>query len=326
MNIKELNALIDVDYILGILGLPIVNDLGDEVQTVCPFHSDTNPSLNISRSKRVYHCFGCSSAGNIIGLVADSQEISFKQAADNLAKIFGVELTASVKLNTSEEETIKWLLAQRKKEPKAQAPLPEQRVAVYGKDRYRIKTMPYWKDTNFPDTVLDFFELGVKNDRLFIPIRDEKDKLVGYSTRSPLTSPEEGRYLHMKGFQKTFILYNFNNVIKLLEEGQCDVILLTEGFSDVWNAFSHGFMKAVAVMGKEVTQEQIDLLLKYTYRVVLCLDADPSGKDGMKKFYNQTKNLVDIEYMKLPNGRDLGSLSKEEFWEFWNNKKQITGS
>jgi DNA primase len=127
----------------------------------------------------------------------------------------------------------------------------------------------------------------------------------------------------MKGFQKSTIIYNFNNVSKLLDEGECDIIMLTEGFSDVWRAFSHGFLKCAAIMGKEATQQQIDLLLKHTYRVCLAFDRDRAGEEGMKSFWDKTKNLVEIEWLKIPKGKDLGSLSKNEFWELYNGRVKV---
>jgi DNA primase catalytic core len=35
---------------------------------VCPFHDDKNPSLSLSDTNKVYHCFGCQASGNVFTL------------------------------------------------------------------------------------------------------------------------------------------------------------------------------------------------------------------------------------------------------------------
>ena len=43
---------------------------GGEYKIVCPFHDDDNPSLSISEDKRVFHCFGCQTSGDLVYLFA----------------------------------------------------------------------------------------------------------------------------------------------------------------------------------------------------------------------------------------------------------------
>ena len=38
---------------------------GNNYVAVCPFHSDTNPSMNISVDKQIYKCFSCGAGGNV---------------------------------------------------------------------------------------------------------------------------------------------------------------------------------------------------------------------------------------------------------------------
>jgi DNA primase len=50
----------------------------------CPFHDDDTPSLIISESKNVFHCFGCNAAGTVIDWVMKIEGVSFRHAAEIL--------------------------------------------------------------------------------------------------------------------------------------------------------------------------------------------------------------------------------------------------
>jgi DNA primase len=255
----------------------------------------------------------------------DMDNCSFKQAVDKLAHMVGVRVKLNAELAKGKTETVDWLKGQRKHVVYTDKDITDV-VNLVNKSRRlkgHIKKSEYWKDMKFSNDIVDFFELGYYNNRIIIPIRNLDDTLVAYSSRSAETDPIKGRYLHKKGFSRRDVLYNYNNVVKLLEDGQCDMIMLTEGFSDVWRAFQHGFLKCVAIMGREVTPEQTELLLRYTYKVCLALDRDRAGMDGMRQFAKRAGHLVDIEWMAIPPHRDVGSLSKEEFWKYFNERKVI---
>jgi len=44
---------------------------------LCPFHDDTNPSLQVSDAKGLYHCFSCKASGNAINFVKEIEKVLF---------------------------------------------------------------------------------------------------------------------------------------------------------------------------------------------------------------------------------------------------------
>jgi DNA primase len=50
----------------------------------CPFHEDKTPSLVITPSKNLFHCFGCGAAGDVIAWVQKIEGVSFKHAVELL--------------------------------------------------------------------------------------------------------------------------------------------------------------------------------------------------------------------------------------------------
>lgn len=60
---------------------------GKELIGLCPFHKDTNPSLNIDPVKNVWHCKGaCGEGGDVIEWVKRNEGISFTHAVELLKR------------------------------------------------------------------------------------------------------------------------------------------------------------------------------------------------------------------------------------------------
>jgi DNA primase len=65
---------------------------GNRFKGLCPFHSEKTPSFHVSTDKGFYKCFGCGKAGDILSFVMETEGLQFTEAAETLAKRFGVEL------------------------------------------------------------------------------------------------------------------------------------------------------------------------------------------------------------------------------------------
>ena len=65
---------------------------GNRFKGLCPFHSEKSPSFHVSADKGFYKCFGCGKAGDILNFVMETEGLQFTEAAEALAKRFGVTL------------------------------------------------------------------------------------------------------------------------------------------------------------------------------------------------------------------------------------------
>lgn len=65
---------------------------GNRFKGLCPFHSEKTPSFHVTTDKGFYKCFGCGKAGDILSFVMETEGLQFTEAAETLAKRFGVEL------------------------------------------------------------------------------------------------------------------------------------------------------------------------------------------------------------------------------------------
>lgn len=65
---------------------------GARFKGLCPFHNEKTPSFHVTSDKGFYKCFGCGKAGDILSFVMETEGLQFTEAAEALAKRFGVEL------------------------------------------------------------------------------------------------------------------------------------------------------------------------------------------------------------------------------------------
>ena len=65
---------------------------GNRFKGLCPFHAEKTPSFHVSSDKGFYKCFGCGKAGDILNFVMETEGLQFTEAAEALAKRFGVTL------------------------------------------------------------------------------------------------------------------------------------------------------------------------------------------------------------------------------------------
>ena len=70
---------------------------GINYQACCPFHQEKTPSFVVNPARGIWHCFGCSKGGNVIGFLMEHETMTFPEAVRALGKRYGI---------TIEEETL----------------------------------------------------------------------------------------------------------------------------------------------------------------------------------------------------------------------------
>src|SRR5262245_45958723 len=58
----------------------------------CPFHEERTASFTVTPAKGLFHCFGCSVAGDVIGFVTKYDKVSFAGALEKLAHRANLDL------------------------------------------------------------------------------------------------------------------------------------------------------------------------------------------------------------------------------------------
>ena len=63
-----------------------LNERGGRYWGLCPFHNEKTPSFSVSREKQLYYCFGCKQGGNVTNFLMKTENLSFPEAVERLAK------------------------------------------------------------------------------------------------------------------------------------------------------------------------------------------------------------------------------------------------
>ena len=82
-DIERLKSEIAVERLVTASGIALRKSGKDQIGQ-CPFHDDAEPSLVVTASKNLWHCFGCQTGGGPIDWVMKIHGVSFRHAVELL--------------------------------------------------------------------------------------------------------------------------------------------------------------------------------------------------------------------------------------------------
>ena len=82
-EIERLKSEIAVERLVEASGIALKKSGKDQIGQ-CPFHDDAEPSLVVTASKNLWHCFGCQAGGGPIDWVMKRRGVSFRHAVELL--------------------------------------------------------------------------------------------------------------------------------------------------------------------------------------------------------------------------------------------------
>lgn len=321
---------------------------GSNHMGLCPFHNEKSPSFSVSRSKQMYHCFGCGVGGNVYTFVMEYENYSFVEALKMLADRVGVNLPEAEytpeqkrQMNTKQQ-----LLDINKKAaifyysqlfgPSGTnalgylkgRQLSEEIVKRFGlgySDISGKNLYKYLRNEGYSDELLKMSGLFTFDEkkgaydkfwnRVMFPIMDVNSKVIGFGGR--VMSDAKPKYLNSPEtilFDKSRNLFGMN----IARTSRSKNIIICEGYMDVISLHQSGFNNAVASLGTALTGLQAALIKRYSSDVILCYDSDEAGtKAAMRaipilKEAGLTTKVIDLRPYKDPD-EFIKALGKEEF-------------
>lgn len=309
---------------------------GKNYVALCPFHPDKNPSLNISREKGLFHCFGCGAGGTIYHFVMKIENVNFERAVEIVANWAKVEIPQFdyVKKNDwiykFHEEIADYFKENLFKNENLLNYLKNRGIEKEGIEKFKIGYAPpdiddFLKEKNINEKKLK--ETGISpyrnfSKRLIFPIRSISGKIVGFSGRA--LEGEEPKYINSQEaiFKKGENLYG-------LYEGKEEIlktkeVVLVEGYMDVILLHINGIKNVVSSMGTSFTEEQGKILKRFADRLYISFDPDTGGIEGTKRALEiGEKYNFEIKIIIIPQNLDpdeyLLKFGKESFISLMKN-------
>ena len=282
-----------------------LNKRGKNYLGLCPFHQEKTPSFSVSPEKNIAMCMSCHEGGTPINFYRKIKNISFEEAATELALRAGLKVKEKKTITDPNEVYYRLMkeaasfyqfnLHHSEKSEEALNYLKKREMTDELIEHFMIGYAPAFgqslylllKDKGF--SVSDMIKLGLvkqKDDgsyydlfseRIIFPITNPKGFIVGFSART-LNPNEKVKYMNSPEtiiFKKGQLLYHYYEAIS--EIRRTKQVILCEGFFDVISSYQAGFKQVVATMGTALTKDQAKLMKAQSQSVIIAYDGDQAG-------------------------------------------------
>lgn len=318
---------------------------------LCPFHTEKTPSFTVSEDKQIFHCFGCHAGGNVFKFLMDYKKISFVEAVQEIAEQQGIEISyddegynekqseqeilfdinteaaryfSNNLLNDEEGEIARNYFLNRN--------IKVQTMRAFGLG-YALNgwenLVSYLKQKNIDlEKAIQLGLIGRNKDgrvydklagRIIFPIFSPNGRVVAFAGRKLREDDSGGKYINSPEsiiYVKGKILYGLSHAKDDIRK--LDKAIIVEGYMDLISLYQAGIKNVVAVSGTALTDDQAQLLSRYTKNVILLFDADTAGiKASMRSIEILLRRDFEVKISTLPKGEDpdsfVNKFGKEAF-------------
>lgn len=314
--------LLDQTNIIDLIdGYVPLKKFGANYKACCPFHEEKSPSFVVSPQKQIYHCFGCSAGGNAISFLMNYEHLTFIEALNILAKRLGILLPESDAVITKPKPDDHLYQAMNAANTYYQQQLNSSVIAKnyltkrgltaqiierfqlgYAPNQWDALSLQLKKQCSTKSLV----EAGLVTEkntsqvfdrfrhRIMFPIRNRQGKCIAFGGR--ILESGEPKYLNSPEtplFHKSNELYGLYELLQL--DKHPEYIIIVEGYMDVIALHQHGITQAVGTLGTATTVQHIQILTRYTNKLIFCFDGDRAGQKAAAKAMNISLPLINSQ-------------------------------
>ena len=304
---EDIDKLLDNLRIEEVVGEFIeLKKVGSSYKGLCPFHADTNPSFSVTPEKKICKCFVCGSGGNAINFYSKIKNISYTEAIRELAKKYKINIKEYNNTNTNEnyekfyqimEDSHNFFIEKIFSQDSRGA---LEYLSNRGLDTNLIKehqlgyAPPKWSELyellngkGYSDEDLLALGLIKKSEegriydafrnRIIFPIFSPSGRIIAFGGRTLEKDTSVPKYINSPDtpiFKKGKNAYGIERAINIKNKNYS---ILMEGYMDVLSANIYGFDTSIAPLGTALTEEQAQLIKRYSSNILLSFDMDKAG-------------------------------------------------
>lgn len=309
---------------------------------LCPFHKDRHPSFIVTPSKNICKCFACGAGGTPVSFVMKILNCSFVEALRYLAQKYNIpvperEMTEEEEQRQSEREALylanevaaKFFTEQLlSSEEGLDIALPyftqrgvrSEAIQTFGLgyspgDR---RALAKYVEAHGYD-MESFVATGLLyapsegrpsadryHERVIFPIYNVGGRVVGFGGRTMRKVDKIAKYINSPEsiiYDKSRELYGLYQAKRAI--AQLDQSIIVEGYLDVIAMHQVGIENVVATSGTALTENQIQLLRRFSRNVLVLFDGDEAGvKAALRSIDMLLAEGMQIKLLVLPDGED----------------------
>lgn len=343
---STIDAVFSTADIVDIIGTHVkLKRAGANHTGCCPFHDEKTPSFSVSPSKQIFKCFGCGEGGNVVDFIIKHEKKTFPEAITWLADRYNIAVEEDQQSQQTPQETkdkkqemktlLNWASGCYEK---AFHLLPEEAPAkqyLYGRG-YTEERIRQW-GIGFAPADFKFLssqvinagkhsialELGliktregISNDfyynRIIVPIHDHNGQITGFAARQIPTGTDEDKKWPKWINPPNSLIYNKSKTWYGLNTARAAITkqkmaYLVEGYPDVHAMQDAGIENTIAPCGKEIADDQILFLKRYTSHICFIpnIDDNGSGQNAVLKHIDRFLAFdFKVSVVELPECND----------------------
>ena len=291
MKRKEVYTAEQIKRVLTGAGVDIMSEVDSDYIIFCPYHNNSRtPAGEVDKSSGLFYCFSCQYITDLTQLVMTTTARTYFEAARYIkSKETLADLAYDIEKQLHEKPVyiqydqvlIKRLNSQALESPRA---------------------MRYYEGRLITEDSVKKFSLGFseKQDMVTIPVHSPDGMEVGFVGRSI-----EGKdFKNTPRLPKSKVLFNLHRV------KTSSKVYIVESSFDVIRLDQCGF-PAVATLGANVSNVQIDLLQKYFNNIIVIADNDEAGGNMKSKIVERLGARVSVIQLDKQY-KDIGDMSNED--------------
>jgi DNA primase len=291
MKRKEVYTAEQVKRVLTGAGVDIMSEVDSDYIIFCPYHNNSRtPAGEVDKSSGLFYCFSCQYITDLTQLVMTTtartyfeaaRYIKSKETLADLAYDIEKQLHEKPVYTQYDQVLIKRLNSQALESPRA---------------------MRYYEGRLITEDSVKKFSLGFseKQDMVTVPVHSPDGMEVGFVGRSI-----EGKdFKNTPGLPKSKVLFNLHRV------KTSSKVYIVESSFDVIRLDQCGF-PAVATLGANVSNVQIDLLQKYFNNIMVIADNDEAGGNMKSKIVERLGARVSVIQLDKQY-KDIGDMTNED--------------
>lgn len=331
--LDELRSRVSIARLIGrkvVWDLRKSNQAKGDYWAPCPFHQEKTASFHVDDRKGFYYCFGCQAKGDAVSFLRETENLSFMEAVEALAREAGMTVPArdpAAKARSDRRAQLVELCEAAARFFRmqlngaggavARAYLDQRRMSPATRERFGIGFAPaarqaLWSHLIGAGVAPELIEAaglcarpeggGAPFDRfrgrIMFPIADARGRCIGFGARA-VAAEVQPKYLNSPQtdlFDKGRTLYNLGPARAAMGKGM--PLVVAEGYMDVIALVAAGFEGAVAPLGTAITEEQLDQIWRLSGEPVVALDGDPAGLGAGQR-------LAEMALPRLAAGKGL---------------------